>query len=83
MIDIAGADKVKSMINKKFPGKTVFKIGKYKNGYLVMAAETNNSFEDPYYFVNGSSITPFLPMNDFAGFNAAFGKNKIYDNGEA
>ena len=75
--------KVKAIINKKFPDKTVFKIGKYKGGYLVMAAKTNNSFDDPYYLVKGSSVTQFLPMNDFAGFNAAFGKNKIYDNGEA
>lgn len=82
MIDITGADKVKSLFKSKFPGKTVFKIGKYKDGYLAIASETNNDFDDPYYFVKGDSITKFLPMSDFAGVNQAFGRNKIYDNGE-
>ena len=54
MIAIADADKIKGLFKKKFPNKTVFKIGKYKNGYLVIASETNNDFNDPYYFV------PFL-----------------------
>ena len=83
MIDIAGADKVKAIINKKFPDKIVFKIGKYKDGYLAMAARTNNSFNDPYYFVKRNTVTQFLPMNDFSGFNRAFGPDKIYDNGKA
>lgn len=83
MVSIAEADKVKKLVSSKFKGKTVFKIGKYKDGYLVLASETNNSFNDPYYFVKGGSVTQFLPMEDFAGFNQAFGKGLIYDNHQA
>ena len=83
MIAIADVDKIKGLFKRKFPSKTVFKIGKYKNGYLVIASETNDDYNDPYYFVSGTSITQFSPMTDFAGVNAAFSKYKVYDNGEA
>ena len=83
MVSITEAKKVKSLIEQKMSGKTVFKIGKYKDGYLVIASDTNYDFNDPYYYVKDNNINHFLPFEDPDGVSLAFGKNKIYDNGKA
>lgn len=82
MVSIKEANDVKSTITSKFKNFTVFKIGKYKDGYLAMASTTNDDMNDPYYFVKGNTIEKFSPINDFPGFNKAFAENLIYDNHE-
>ena len=69
-------------VKGKFPDRKVFKVGKYKNGYLVLCGRTNMEKDRPFQLVVSDIANDFSPIDDFEGFDNAFGPGLLMESEE-